>query len=48
MAKDVYDTLLEIICEEGNKTHDEAEIYLQDLQKNGRYLTGIFFIILFK
>ncbi|WP_428911850.1 sulfite reductase subunit alpha [Niallia sp. Krafla_26] len=37
MAKDVHNTLLEVIEKEGTMTREAAEAYLNDLQKQGRY-----------
>lgn len=37
MAKDVHEALLCIIMNFGHKTKDEATVFLQELQANGRY-----------
>jgi len=43
MAKDVRQTLKETIMKFGGKTDDEAEQYIVDMQKSGRYLTDVWF-----
>ncbi|MFB7142771.1 sulfite reductase subunit alpha [Gottfriedia sp. NPDC056225] len=42
MAKDVNEALITIIEKEGTLTRDEAEAYLKDLQKQGRYLRDVY------
>ncbi|MBH0229459.1 assimilatory sulfite reductase (NADPH) flavoprotein subunit [Halobacillus yeomjeoni] len=42
MAKDVQNTLLEILETEGNKTPEQAKLYLQDLRKNKRYQRDVY------
>ncbi|KAB2336291.1 sulfite reductase subunit alpha [Cytobacillus depressus] len=42
MAKDVNDTLVTVIEKEGAMTRDEAEAYLKDLQKQGRYQRDVY------
>lgn len=42
MAKDVHNTLLEIIEKEGNMTPEQAEAYLNDLQKQKRYQRDVY------
>jgi sulfite reductase (NADPH) flavoprotein alpha-component len=42
MAKDVNDTLLEIISTEGKKTKEEAAEYLTALKKDKRYQRDVY------
>ncbi|MEH7126283.1 sulfite reductase subunit alpha [Bacillus sp. JJ1532] len=42
MAKDVNDALVTVIEKEGSMTRDEAEAYLKDLQKQGRYQRDVY------
>ncbi|MGM0903737.1 MAG: sulfite reductase subunit alpha [Bacillota bacterium] len=42
MAKDVHNTLLEIFEKEGNMTPEQAEAYLNDLQKQKRYQRDVY------
>lgn len=42
MAKDVHNTILEIIKEEGNYTGEEAEEYLKELRKAKRYQRDVY------
>lgn len=42
MAKDVQDTLLEIIKEHGQKSDDEANAYLTVMQQENRYLRDVY------
>ncbi len=42
MAQDVHTALLEIIAEQGGKSPPEAEAYLNDLKKNGRYQRDVY------
>jgi sulfite reductase (NADPH) flavoprotein alpha-component len=42
MAKDVHNTLVEVIAKEGSKSQEDAEAYLKDLQKQGRYLRDVY------
>ncbi|WP_226578650.1 assimilatory sulfite reductase (NADPH) flavoprotein subunit [Halobacillus litoralis] len=42
MAKDVQDTLLTILKNEGNLSNEEAEAYLTDLRKNKRYQRDVY------
>lgn len=42
MAKDVENTLLEIICEFGNKTAEQAVDYLKQLRINKRYQKDVY------
>lgn len=42
MAKDVQNTLIEIIEKEGNLTRDQAEEYLANLRQEKRYLRDIY------
>lgn len=42
MAKDVHDTLLQIVKEEGNLSFDEAEDYIKVMQQNKRYQRDVY------
>ncbi|WP_053362537.1 sulfite reductase subunit alpha [Bacillus sp. FJAT-27251] len=42
MAKDVHNMLLQIIEKEGDRTAEEAETYLNDLKKQGRYKRDVY------
>ncbi|WP_066250327.1 sulfite reductase subunit alpha [Neobacillus drentensis] len=42
MAKDVNETLINIIENEGSMSHEEAEAYLKDMQKQGRYQRDVY------
>lgn len=42
MAKDVHETLLQIIEKEGNKSRAEAEAYLANMQKDKRYQRDVY------
>ncbi|SEN72011.1 sulfite reductase (NADPH) flavoprotein alpha-component [Mesobacillus persicus] len=42
MAKDVHNTLITIFENEGNMTHEEAEAYLTDMQKQKRYQRDVY------
>jgi sulfite reductase (NADPH) flavoprotein alpha-component len=42
MAKDVHEALLLIVEKEGNKTRDEAEAYVKDMQTSGRYQRDVY------
>jgi len=42
MAKDVHDTLLQIIQEEGGLTIEDAQQYLADMQQNKRYQRDVY------
>ncbi|WP_077212024.1 sulfite reductase subunit alpha [Bacillus dakarensis] len=42
MAKDVHETLITIIEKEGGVSRDEAEAYLNDLQKQKRYQRDVY------
>jgi sulfite reductase (NADPH) flavoprotein alpha-component len=42
MAKDVHEALIDIIEKEGNMTRIDAEAYLTDIQKQGRYLRDVY------
>ncbi|PLS08507.1 sulfite reductase subunit alpha [Neobacillus cucumis] len=42
MAKDVHNMLLNIIEKEGGKTPEEAESYLNDMKKQGRYQRDVY------
>lgn len=42
MAKDVHETLLQIIEKEGGKTRSEAEAYLDDMKAAGRYQRDVY------
>jgi len=43
MAKDVRQTVKDTIVKYGGKTEEQAEQYLVDMQKSGRYLTDVWF-----
>lgn len=42
MAKDVHDTLLQVIQEEGNLSAEDAQQYLADMQQNKRYQRDVY------
>lgn len=42
MAKDVHNTLIEVIAKEGNMSTEQAEAYLNDLQKQKRYQRDVY------
>jgi sulfite reductase (NADPH) flavoprotein alpha-component len=42
MAKDVHETLLEIIAEQGNLSAEQAEDYLKSLRSNKRYQKDVY------
>ncbi len=42
MSEDVESTLLQIICQYGNKTSEAATEYLQELKEEGRYLKDVY------
>ncbi|WHY87061.1 sulfite reductase subunit alpha [Neobacillus novalis] len=42
MAKDVHDTLINMIEKEGAMSRDSAEAYLKDMQKQGRYQRDVY------
>lgn len=42
MAKDVHQTLVEIVSEHGNKTEEQAEDYLKQLRINKRYQKDVY------
>jgi sulfite reductase (NADPH) flavoprotein alpha-component len=42
MAKDVHEALISAIEKEGAMTHEAAEAYLNDLQKQGRYQRDVY------
>jgi sulfite reductase (NADPH) flavoprotein alpha-component len=42
MAKDVHETLIQIVEKEGQKSREEAEAYVSELQKNKRYLRDVY------
>jgi sulfite reductase (NADPH) flavoprotein alpha-component len=42
MAKDVHNALISVIEKEGLMTHDDAEAYLNDMQKQGRYQRDVY------
>ncbi|MFC0215806.1 sulfite reductase subunit alpha [Paenibacillus chartarius] len=42
MAKDVHNTLIDIIEKEGGMTREAAEAYLNDLQEQGRYQRDVY------
>lgn len=42
MAKDVHNTLIDVIEKEGAMTREEAEAYLNDMQKQGSYQRDVY------
>ncbi len=42
MAKDVHNTLIEIIAKEGSMSQEDAEAYLNDMQKQKRYQRDVY------
>ena len=42
MAKDVQNTLIEIIEKEGNLNREQAEEYLSELRQQKRYLRDVY------
>ncbi|MFT6734035.1 MAG: sulfite reductase (NADPH) flavoprotein alpha-component [Polaribacter sp.] len=42
MAKDVQQTLLEMISQQGNKSKDDADAYLKQLRKDNRYQRDVY------
>ncbi|MFF2447894.1 sulfite reductase subunit alpha [Neobacillus sp. NPDC058068] len=42
MAKDVHETLINVIEKEGAMSRDAAEAYLKDMQKQGRYQRDVY------
>lgn len=42
MAKDVHDTILNILEEEGDMSRDDAEIYLSNMKKEKRYQRDVY------
>jgi len=42
MAKDVHQTLIEIIAEQGNKTAEQAETYLKAMRSGKRYQKDVY------
>src|SRR4051812_11148788 len=42
MTKDVHNTLIDVIEKEGAMTHEAAEAYLNDIQKQGRYQRDVY------
>ena len=42
MAKDVHNTLIDVIEKEGAMTREAAEAYLNDMQKQGRYQRDVY------
>jgi sulfite reductase (NADPH) flavoprotein alpha-component len=42
MAKDVHNALIDVIEREGNRSREEAEAYLNSLQKQGRYQRDVY------
>jgi sulfite reductase (NADPH) flavoprotein alpha-component len=42
MAKDVNETLINVIENEGSMSREEAEAYLKDMQKQGRYQRDVY------
>lgn len=42
MSKDVEETLLNIIQEQGNKNREEAQNYLEEIELSGRYAKDVY------
>ncbi|MBE1299566.1 MAG: assimilatory sulfite reductase (NADPH) flavoprotein subunit [Alteromonadaceae bacterium] len=42
MAKDVNDALVAVVAKHGNKSHEEAEHYVNDLRRNKRYQKDVY------
>jgi sulfite reductase (NADPH) flavoprotein alpha-component len=42
MSKDVENTLLQVIAEQGNKTTDDAKKYLEQMKKEGRFEKDVY------
>lgn len=42
MAKDVHEALLQVIEKEGNMSREEAESYLEEMKKQGRYQRDVY------
>lgn len=42
MAKDVHNALIEVIAKEGALSREDAEAYLNDMQKQGRYQRDVY------
>ena len=42
MAKDVHNALIDVIEKEGNMSREEAEAYLNNIQKQGRYQRDVY------
>ena len=42
MAKDVHNALIDVIEKEGTMTREEAEAYLNDIKKQGRYQRDVY------
>ncbi|GGH75485.1 sulfite reductase (NADPH) flavoprotein alpha-component [Filimonas zeae] len=42
MSTDVEQAILEVIISQGNKTAEEAAVYLEQLQEDGRYLKDVY------
>lgn len=42
MAKDVNDALVTVVAKHGNKSHQEAEQYVNDLRRNKRYQKDVY------
>ncbi|MEI9808986.1 MAG: hypothetical protein WDO16_14630 [Bacteroidota bacterium] len=42
MSKDVEQTLLQILEQEGKKTAEEAKQYLAEMEKEGRYEKDVY------
>lgn len=42
MAKDVNDALVAVVAKYGNKSHEEAEQYVNDLRRNKRYQKDVY------
>ena len=42
MAPDVHAVLLEVVAEHGGRSAEEAETYMADLKKSGRYQRDVY------
>ncbi|MEW9674464.1 protein CysJ, partial [Ammoniphilus sp. 3BR4] len=42
MAKDVHNTLIDVIEKEGATTREAAEAYLDDMKEQGRYQRDVY------
>ena len=42
MAGDVHETLLRVVAEQGGRSREEAEAYVDQLKKDGRYQRDVY------